>query len=92
MSGESRASRRSRLAGAEALHQAVRHSRDVVALIDQDGHGRYGQCGAEPLAPFQAGDDLLQRAVGVPDKSRELGVGCTNGSSTISIVCSPPLV
>ncbi len=52
MSDESRASRRSRLVGAEALHEAVRHPRDLVALIDQGGH-RWRWRSVEALAQFQ---------------------------------------
>jgi hypothetical protein len=47
----------------EALHQGVRHARDLVPFVDEKPDGPSRQRRIKPLTQFEAGDDLLQRSV-----------------------------
>jgi hypothetical protein len=53
----------------EPLHQRVRHARNLVAFIDEDGDGLNWQRRIKPLTQFQAGDDFFQRSVRVTQES-----------------------
>jgi len=62
----------------QALDQAPRHAGDLRALIDQiRGLANARLRRMNPLAQFQACDDLLQRSVRVSQKPRELRFGLT---------------